>query len=984
MVVAGLFPPARLRIGKNPEAGLGASPGNGGSAWRVEEATSPATMKLPLLALVALALAIPASLPAQVQTPPPAAGTEAEKLVLDPFTVNVERDAGYVAVDSLAGGRMNTPLRITPSAVSALTREFIADTAVTDLESALRWSLNVTPTNFRSGSAGGTGGDTHNFWSVSVRGDSHVQGGNPPTKNYFPTFMVIDMYNVERVEINSGPNSILFGIGDIGGSLTTYTKQPRFDKNFAEVNLQTTNRGGYRSTLDVNGTRAGVASRVNVVLADQRGWRDGDFDRRKGIDWGLAYKFGDATQIRLNLEGWDHERNVYASAVQDGLSLWDGATHATTWGEMVPGAGANPVTTPGAPGVKAMDAWGGVDDYRVYVPGLGMMNWAHGLRSAGTGDFYGGAYLRPEPFTDARSGRSVPGLPSREFAIAPPDSVLEGQSGAATLSLEHRFGDFGELQIQGYRYVDTAKAKNFEGAGGGLGYGAAYDLNEQLPDGQPNPNYGQLYSDQYLDRQVQNHRVTEIRAQYTYRFDTMLGRVPFNQSFSVSAGRQETDYDARQYQLFHRPSYDPSAWQKGMVWGRTYWDNPQAAWDIPEGGDFFYGPHTYNWFDFNSTQTIQYAGVFSQTRLWHDRLNISLGARRDDYRNTKIGIRGVDNTETVAEDAGDTYSAGVVGYVTEWLGLVANVSSNFQPAAGGLAPSVTGKIFGPSSGKGRDLGLRISTKDHRYYGSINFYETESTDVIGGDSPGFQAIWDQYFKAGGTVTDIGPAGIVSGSPGSLKASMTYVDSYDVKYRGVEIELVANPTKNIRLQAHYSRPKGEKQNNGPHARVYFAQHLPEWQAFAGAGTPESTLLGTLLTDAQKLLDSTSVATITPKLPTEIYNFWGTYSFLEGALDGLEIGGGFSYFGKQYGQPWETVAGERTQSPAYTLVSAFISYTTTFPAWGRDLRMKFQVNVDNLLDEDKLIYTGYQTDGPVTQGGNYRFLDPRRFTFSATLQF
>jgi hypothetical protein len=60
--------------------------------------------------------------------------------------------------------------------------------------------------------------------------------------------------------------------------------------------------------------------------------------------------------------------------VQDGLSLWNGTTAAPTWAAPVAGAGDNPVTTPGSPGVKYMDAWGGPDNYRVYVPGQGMMN----------------------------------------------------------------------------------------------------------------------------------------------------------------------------------------------------------------------------------------------------------------------------------------------------------------------------------------------------------------------------------------------------------------------------------------------------------------------------------------------------------------------------------------------------------------------------------------------------------------------------------
>ncbi|HTO04095.1 MAG TPA: TonB-dependent receptor plug domain-containing protein, partial [Opitutus sp.] len=258
--------------------------------------------KIPCKFAVALALlpGLTASLPAQTAAPATISpGDSSEQpVVLETFTVNTDRDQGYIAVDSLAGGRQNTPLRVTPSAVSSLTKEFINDLAVTDLQDALQWSLNVTPTNFRSGNVGGTGGDTHNFWSVSVRGDAHVQGGNPPTKNYFPTFMIIDTYNVERIEINSGPNSILFGIGDIGGSLTTYTKVARFDKTFQDLTLRATSFGGYRVAGDVNQTVGNLAVRVNAVWADEKGWRDGEFDKRKGVTLAASYKFGDNTQLR--------------------------------------------------------------------------------------------------------------------------------------------------------------------------------------------------------------------------------------------------------------------------------------------------------------------------------------------------------------------------------------------------------------------------------------------------------------------------------------------------------------------------------------------------------------------------------------------------------------------------------------------------------------------------------------------------------------
>jgi outer membrane receptor protein involved in Fe transport len=945
-------------------------------------------MKTRIPRTLTLAFALTSGLTASLtaQTTPTAPPADDQPILLTPFSVSVERDQGYVAVDSLAGGRQNTPLRVTPSAVSAMTKEFISDLGVTDLQSALSWSLNAVPTNFRSGNNGGTAGDTHNFWSISIRGDGHVQGGNPPTKNYFPTYQVIDMYNVERIETNSGPNSILFGIGDIGGSLTTYTKTPQFNRNFNQLNIQATNFGGYRTSIDTNGFNGPLAVRVNALYAKQKGWRDGDYDKRRAIDLGVTYKFTDDTQLRFDIEGWSQERNVYTSAFQDGVSLYNGSTAANTWGEVVAGTGDNPVNVPGAPGVKTMDAWGGVDDYRVFIAGTGtLMNWAHGLRSAGVGDFYTGPYLRPEPFVDGQSGRTIVAAPSREFAIAPPDSVLEPESLAMTLSFEHRFNANSELQIQGYKYEDTSKAKNFEGAGGGLGYGVAIDLNKQLPNGQTNPNYGKRYSDFFLDKQNQNHRVNEIRGQYTYHFDTTLWNIPLKQTVSVSAGHQVTDYDARQYQAFYRPAYDANNWTRSMVWGRVYWDNPQAALNIESNPDIYYGAHTFNWYDFNSTQKINYGGLFSQTRLWDDRLNISLGIRRDDYKNTKKGIRPGDTTNTISEDAGNTYSAGVVGYVTEWLAIVGNLSSNFQPAAGGLAPAVTGKIFGPSFGKGRDIGLRISTKDAKYYATVNYYNTKSTDVIGADQPDFQGIWNQYFKAGGTKTDIGPAGSVSGQPGNLNAAMNSVDTFDVKYHGVEVELTANPTRNLRISAHYSKPQGEHSNDAPNARIYFAQHLPDWQAAVNTTGPENIKLAQNLADAQKKLDAIANPTITPKLVTSMYNAFAVYSFLDGAFKGLEIGGGATYLGEQYGGAGDIANGERIKSPAYSTWTALIAYSMQFSAAGHSVKAKFQLNVDNVLDNDKLIYTSYQTFGTNgIQGGNYRYLDPRKFTFSANFAF
>ncbi|HVU36220.1 MAG TPA: TonB-dependent receptor plug domain-containing protein [Opitutaceae bacterium] len=941
-----------------------------------------------LASALLLTLGLPAGLLAQTAAPavPP---SDEGTVTMSPFTVSTSRDNGYIAVDSLAGGRQAAPLRVTPAAISSMTREFIDDLSLTNVQDALRWSLNTVPTSWRNGLSGASGGDVFNFWSVSIRGDSHVQGGNPPTKNYFPTFMGIDTYNIDRIETDSGPNSILFGIGDIGGSLTAYTKMARFDKDFSNFQFLSSNYGGYRVTADVNQAIGNLALRVNAVTANEKGWKDGDNNKKNGVDLAGTWKIGDRTQVRFEIEGWKQQKTVFAQSIQDGVSLWNGTTNSATWGSAIANSGQNPASVSGAPGVTAMSAWGGPQNYYVWTPSTGLMNWAGGARSMGTGDVAWGAYLRPTAFNyGPTGGTKIPALPSRHFAVTPADGLLKPEALMMTLNIDHTINANSEFEISGYRYVDDAKAKNFEGAGGGQGVGVAVDLNKQLPNGQPNPNYGKPFSDFFLDAQTQDHWVNEVRGQYSYHFDARPFNIPLKQLFSVSAGEQVTEYDARQYQATVMNNYDPNNWTQSMIWGRVYWDAPQRALNVPNtvnGQTIRYIPLPFNWYDFNSKQTIKYGGIFAQTRLWNDRLNISLGARRDSYDNWKVGLRGTSNPPTIASGSGNTYSAGFVGYVTDWLGIVGNLSDNYQPAAGGLAPSLYGAVFGPSFGKGKSAGLRVSTKDHNYYASLTWYNDTSHDIIGGDSPDFQGLWNDYFDAGGTVTKIGPAGTVTGGPGTYHANMSYADTYDVKYTGVEFEATANPTRNIRLQVHYSKPKGEKENDGPNAARYFAENLATWQTVAGGTAPASTKLASAITTAQNQIKAVATSTITGHLVKSMFNVFGVYTFTNDALRGFEVGGGATSLGEQYGQPWDTVNGQRTLSPSYTTYSALVAYSRTFDVMNRRVHAKFQVNVDNLFGKDSLIFLNYQGYGTnQTTGMDYNLLAPRKITFSARFEF
>ena len=259
-----------------------------------------------IVSALALTLGLPAPLLAQTvaSSPPTTAGGE-QTIVLSPFVVNVDHDNGYIAVDSLSGGRMAAPIRVTPTSMSSITMGFIDDLGLTNVNDVLKWSLSTVPTSDRSGLSGGSGGGVFNYWSVSTRGGMAPQGGNPPTKNYFPIYTVMDTYNIERIEFDQGPNSILFGIGDIGGAVSSYTKTARFDKNFSTINLGYNNYGGYRGTIDVNQSAGDLALRVNAVAANEKGWRDGDYHHKLGADlagdWRFCVHFAFALTQESNL-----------------------------------------------------------------------------------------------------------------------------------------------------------------------------------------------------------------------------------------------------------------------------------------------------------------------------------------------------------------------------------------------------------------------------------------------------------------------------------------------------------------------------------------------------------------------------------------------------------------------------------------------------------------------------------------------------------
>ena len=115
------------------------------------------------------------------------------------------------------------------------------------------------------------------------------------------------------------------------------------------------------------------------------------------------------------------------------------------------------------------------------------------------------------------------------------------------------------------------------------------------------------------------------------------------------------------------------------------------------------------------------------------------------------------------------------------------------------------------------------------------------------------------------------------------------------------------------------------------------------------------------------------------------FGSYTFLDGTFDGLQFGAGVAALGEQYAGPSDLAYGERVKKPGYETYSAMVSYSFKWNTMGHGINTRIQLNVDNLLDNDDLIFDSYQTYGANgIQGGAYRFLTPRKFTLTANFSF
>ncbi len=587
---------------------------------------------------------------------------------MTPFTVATEKDEGFVAAASLAGGRLATDLRDTPVAYSVLTRDFLDTLGLFDQEQALTWSVgsymplqDTSSYRYNDNEAGS---------SVMSRG---VRIAGAAQRNFFQLGLNADTYSQERIDFARGPNALLIGTGGLGGVVVGMTKQARTDKAFDKATLTLGSWNRFRASYDVNRPLSDkLALRANLLWQDVDTWRNLEFDHRRGNHFAVTYRPFRRTQVRAEFEYYKQSTIMGRETMSESLSGWDGRTT---------------VAAPGTVALANADALGlarfgsSTAPQLIYIPGSDggtVMNWANSWRTQGgaanaavpvggrlplstanlginNGPMIDSAYSADLLYGLSESG-SFFRRPTRETVLQPDAPTLSYQFRDTAVFIEHQQGE--HLFFEAAANWARTK-KHVEAVASRLG-SVFLDVNATLPDGRPNPNFKQPYSEAVSGTYYYLNNIKEARAAAAFVFDrTRWGSFRAN----LIAGGRNVHNDVRGYGYVINRNPDVRARSRDDLFNyRYYLNDPVKPFTIPPsvrlvdpvaGTNATYGITRI--YDIRSAgnfrasdTTFTYLQGALNAKLFNGRLNLIGGARRDTLQRDLYTLNG--NANAVIAD----------------------------------------------------------------------------------------------------------------------------------------------------------------------------------------------------------------------------------------------------------------------------------------------------------------------------------------------
>jgi catecholate siderophore receptor len=230
--------------------------------------------------------------PVMAQTPIQSASPGVSSLPTIPVEASAEGvPDGSLKADRAANTKFVAPLLDTPKTVSVITQEMIKETNATTLQEVLRGTPGIT---FGMGEGGTPEGDHPFIRGFDSINNVLIDGVRDPSSQSR------DMFNVERVDVTKGADSVYNGGGAVGGSINLVQKAPSLENSIGgSLGLGTDKYK--RATVDLNRQLGETSAfRLNVLGAkgDVAGRNDVDYEHL-GIAPTFAFGLGTPTRVTV-------------------------------------------------------------------------------------------------------------------------------------------------------------------------------------------------------------------------------------------------------------------------------------------------------------------------------------------------------------------------------------------------------------------------------------------------------------------------------------------------------------------------------------------------------------------------------------------------------------------------------------------------------------------------------------------------------------
>ncbi|MBL6838972.1 MAG: TonB-dependent receptor [Puniceicoccaceae bacterium] len=235
-----------------------------------------------------------------------AAGSEMDDevfQVLPDFVVSADRDQGYYSANSLAGTRTNQLIKNTPMTISVVNQDLINDLNLFGVEGL----GDVVPS---------IEAEAESFSNRLLRFRGLLTRFQ--LFEFMPRQLSQNSYNVDRIDIVRGANSLIYGQAAPGGKANYLTKRANFGGNETTLDFLIGENDLVRGSFDTNYTiNDKVAVRIMGTHQEQgfdQDYKEQEFD---GATFAVTYRPTNKTQFQFHLEGVQEYRNSPPSIYSD-------------------------------------------------------------------------------------------------------------------------------------------------------------------------------------------------------------------------------------------------------------------------------------------------------------------------------------------------------------------------------------------------------------------------------------------------------------------------------------------------------------------------------------------------------------------------------------------------------------------------------------------------------------------------------------------